>query len=402
MAEAPVRGTRPASLPPAGLVALGLAGAAAAVVVVWSPAAFRGFEGAPPLPARTMIAACAGTVVLTSALSGPGVRRWDLLAGGSVALGGLALLVAVPDPAAIAALILLLGGLQATLPARRSFALRMRGPAAAALLLGAAWLFVHTSSVGAHRVAALALGLAIAAAAGLAPYLPSLDPDEPAASSCLAWSGFLAPALALALPMRVLPLNSDELPVFSVTLIGLGLANLAWGTIGAWRAGQLIEAWRDSFLADWGLALVGIGIGLLGAGSSDARAAAYLALLSIVLVRFPLYLWAQQIARVPEEPRPARAGGGVLNILLGAALSGAAPFAGFPVRLLLLRAATREAWPLAAALLVAMVIWVVHAFRLGRTLGRPSGRPAVGIWVTLAVSMVLGLAPGVLLAVARP
>ena len=399
MAEAPPRGIRPASLRHAGVVALGLAGAVLAILVVWSPAASRGLGLAATLPARTMIAACAATVVLTSVLSGPRVVRWDLLAGGSVALGGLALLVAVHDPAAAAALILLLGGLQATLPARRSFSLRMRGPAAAALLLGAAWLFVHTTSTGAHRVAALALGLAIAAAAGLAPYLPDLDPDEPPAASCLTWAGFLAPALALALvlPTRVLTLKSDELPVFSATLIGLGLVNLAWGTIGAWRVPQEVEAWRDSFLADWGLVLVGIGIGVLGAGSSDARAAAYLALLSIVLVRFPLYLWSRQVVRVAGERRT-----GVHNILLSAALSGAAPFAGFPVRLLLLRAATREAWPLAAALLVAMVIWVVHAFRLGRTLGRPAGRPAVGIWVTLAVSVVLGLAPGLLLAVSRP
>jgi hypothetical protein len=399
MAEAPPPGIRPAPLPPAGVVALGLSGAAVAVLVVWSPDALRGLGLAATLPARTMIAAGAGTVALTSALSGPRVPRWDLLAGGSVVLGGLAVLVAVPDPAAVAALILLLGGLQATLPAHRSFSLRMRGPATAALLLGAAWLFVHTSSAGAHRVAALALALAIAAAAGLVPYVPDLDPDEPPASSCLTWAGFLAPALALALvlPTRVLTLNSDELPIFSATLIGLGLVNLTWGTVGAWRVRQEAEAWRDSFLADWGLVLVGIGIGVLGAGSSDARAAAYLALLSIVLVRFPLYLWSRQVVRVPGEP-----GTGVLNILLGAALSGAAPFAGFPVRLLLLRAATREAWPLAAALLVAMVIWVVHAFRLGRTLGRAAGRPAVGIWVTLAVSVVLGLAPGVLLAVARP
>jgi hypothetical protein len=396
MAEAPARGTRTASLRSAGLVALGLAGAAVAVLVIWSPAALSSFDP-PPRSVRTMIAACAATLVLTSVLSAPRVRRRDLLVCGSVALGGLAVLVSVPDPAAMAALVLLLGGLQATLPAHRSFVVRMRGPATAALLLGAAWLLVHTGSAGAHRVGALALGLAIAAAAGLVPYLPGLDPDEPTASSWVTWAGFFTPALALALPMRVLPLNSDELTVFSFTLIGLGLANLAWGTIGAWRAAQETEAWRDSFLADWGLALVGIGIGVSGAGSSDARAAAYLALLSIVLVRLPLYLWSRQVAQVPAEPRL-----GVLNILLGAALSGAAPFAGFPVRLLLLRAATREAWPLAAALVVAMLVWVVHAFRLGRTLGRPSGRPAIGICATLAVSVMLGLAPGVLLAVARP
>jgi len=305
--------------------------------------------------------------------------------------------VAIPNPAAMAVLVLLLGGLQAVLPARRSYTLRMRGPAAAALMLGAAWLCAQTTSVGAHRVAGLGFGLAIAAAAGLVPYAGDLDPDEPAASSCLTWAGFLAPALALSLPARASVLNGDTRAVFSATLLGLGLLNLAWGTIGAWRARQEIEAWRHSFLADWGLALVGLGIGIgagAGAAGADARAAAFLVLLSVVLVRFPLFIWAREGGPVPEDSRL-----GTLNVLLGAALSGAAPFAGCPVRLLLLRAATREAWPLAAALLAAMLIWVVHAFRLGRTLGRPSGRLAVGISITLGVSLILGLASSALLAI---
>ena len=60
------------------------------------------------------------------------------------------------------------------------------------------------------------------------------------------------------------------------------------------------------------------------------------------------------------------------------------------------------AWPLAAALLMAMVVWVVHAFRLSRTLGRPTGRLAVGISATLSISLVLGLGSGALLGVVRP
>jgi cytochrome bd-type quinol oxidase subunit 2 len=273
----------------------------------------------------------------------------------------------------------------------------MRGPTTAAVLIGAAWLCLHTSSVGAHRAAALALGLAIAAAAGLIPYVQDLDPEEPTRSSCVAWAGFLALPLVLTLPNRVLPLGRDELVVLSITLVGLGLVNLAWGTIGAWRAGDELEAWRDSFVADWGLVLVGLGLGMAGPGGDDGRAAAYLALLSIVLVRFPLFLWAREAAPARDRQRL-----GILNVLLAAALTGAAPFAGFPVRLLLLRAATREAWPLAAVLLAAMVVWVVHAFRLGHGLGRPSGRLAVGVWLSLGLSVLLGLGSGTFLAVARP
>src|SRR6202011_1439700 len=87
MAEAPAHGVQPTSLRSAGLVALGVAGAAVAILVIWSPAALSTFGPPPPLAVRTMIAACAGTVVLTSALSVPRFRRRDLLVAGSVALG---------------------------------------------------------------------------------------------------------------------------------------------------------------------------------------------------------------------------------------------------------------------------------------------------------------------------
>jgi hypothetical protein len=403
-ADAPVGGgSWPIKLWAPGPVALGLAGAALALLVIWSPVALVSL-GPPPLAAaRVLIAGCAGAVVLVSMVASPRSRRWELLVAGMVALGGLAVLVAVPDPVAVGVLLLLLGGLHATLPSRRSFAVRMRGPATAALLIGAASLCLHTSSAGAHHAAALAFGLAIAAAAGLAPYVQDVDPDEPAVSSCVGWAGFLAVPLALTLAYRVLPLSSDELAIFSVTLIGLGLVSLVWGTIGAWRAPQELEAWRDSFMADWGLVLVALGLGVAGPSGSDGRAAALLALLSIVLVRFPLFLWAREVVPVRDLPRgDARvAPTGTLNVLLGAAFTGAAPFAGFPVRLLLLRGATREAWPLAAVLLVAMVVWVAHAFRLGRSLGRPSGRLAVGAWLALTLSLALGLGAGALLAVGR-
>ena len=190
-AESPVGGPWPWA--PASLtLALALAGAALTVLVVWSPALLTSYGPPPPTAVRVLLASSAGAVVLASALSGPRVRHSHLLVSGMIALGALAVLVLVPDPVALGALILLLGGLHATLPSRRSFALRMRGPATAAVLIGTAWLCLHTTSVGAHRAAALALGLAIAAAAGLVPYLQDLDPDEPTGSSSVVWAGFLA------------------------------------------------------------------------------------------------------------------------------------------------------------------------------------------------------------------
>jgi hypothetical protein len=345
-----------------------------------------------------MIAATAVAALLT-ALPATG-RRWELLACGLAGAGGVSVVAALTDPVAVAALILLLGALHAALPARRPLVVRMRGPAAAALLLGGGWLLLHTGTAGAHRAGALAVGLAVAALAGLSPYLQHLDPDEPPAASGLAWTGFLAPALALVVLERVLPLAPAENGILSATLVGLGLLNLAWGTIGAWRSGRDADAWRASFLADWGLALVGLGLGVLGSGGSEARAAAFLVLISVLVVRLPLFVWWR--LRPAREPGVRASGPAALTIVLGLALSGAAPFAGFPVRLLLLQAATREAWQLAAALLVAMAVWLLHAFRLARSLGRPAGGPALGLALVLAISLALGVLPSLLILVGRP
>ncbi len=112
------------------------------------------------------------------------------------------------------------------------------------------------------------------------------------------------------------------------------------------------------------------------------------------MVRLPLYVWARPALRAGE-----RTGLGPLSVLLAAALAGAAPFAGFPVRLLVLHAATQVFWPLAIPLLLGMLLWVVPAVRLARTLVVPPGRRAAGLWLALGSSLLLGLAPGVLLAV---
>src|SRR2546423_10138288 len=102
----------------------------------------------------------------------------------------------------------------------------------------------------------------------------------------------------------------------------------------------------------------------------------------------PLYLWARPalLGSRPGRLRP-------LNVLLAVLLAGAAPFSGFPVRLLVLSAATQTAWPLAIPLVVAMLLGVTYAVRLARTLGEPRGWTAVGLWVVLGLSVVLGVVP---------
>jgi hypothetical protein len=371
--------------PPVGLAT---AGVAATALVLAAPLLPLGGVLQLTAPGRVLLLASAAAVVLTTALAPHRIARRELFAAGLGALGGQALLMSVTDPAAIAAVLLLIGCGFAARPSARPFAERVRGPAFAALLVGLGWALVRLPAAAwTGRAGALGLALGIAAAGGLMPYLSPVDPEDPASSSFLAWTGFFGPALAIALPARVLhelavaPANAS---VFGATLVALGLLNLGWGSIVAWRSASEVEAWRASFLVDWGLVLIGIGLFV-----PDGQAAAYLALLSIVLVRVPLYLWARP-ALLGRQP----GGLGVLNVLLAVLLAGAAPFSGFPVRVLALGAATEASWPLAVPMVLAMLFGVTYALRLARTLGRHHGREAAGPWIVLGLSLVLGVASG--------
>jgi hypothetical protein len=383
------------SRPPlsAGLWGLGVLGAAAtALALATSVGRLAGLPIAVdvqiPPAARALLLGCLISLALAVVLAPPSASRRELLVAGLAALGGLAALVAAPDPYTAAVVVLLLGAGHAVRAGRRPFAVRMRGPALTALLLGVGWSFVRAGGpLG--RVGALGLALALAAGAGLMPYLADFDREEPTTGSALVWTAFLAPALALALLPRILPaMTVQEGTTFAATLIALGLLNLAWGTVGAWRTSDDVAAWRYSFLADWGLALAGMGLLV-----RDGREAAYLALLAIVLVRLPLYLRARP-ALLQSVTRPA----GPATVLVALLLAGAAPFSGFPVRLLELRAATQLWWPLASVLLALMLLYVASSLRLARTLGLGRGKEAVGFCLVVALSLALGLAPGLFLA----
>ncbi len=369
--------------------ALGLAGLLA--VLPAAPVAERSVFGLTlPTLARAMLVATGLTLALIVVLAPPAVDRLALLATGLAGLAGLGAAAAAPDPASIAVVIALLGAGHAALPGRRHFPARMRAPALSAVLLGAGALLAHAGGPPLYaRLAALAFVLGIVAAAGLVPFLPELEPAEPAAASAIAWTGFFGPTLALAIIVRVQPLLAPAaIPVYGSLLVGLGLLNLVWGALGAWQVEEDTAAWRYSFLADWGLALVGLGVVV-----TDGLAAAYLVMLSILLVRLPLYLWSRPVLAGRAEKAM-----GPSNLLLAAALAGAAPFAGFSARVLLLRASTQVYWPLGLVLGLAMLLWLGHCFRLARSVGRPQGRAAVGTVLALAASLVLGVIPALPLA----
>jgi hypothetical protein len=310
-------------------------------------------------------------------------RRALMLKGGT-GLAGSAAIAAVPSFDLSLLILLTLGVLHAAIDGRRAFAVRLRAPVIAVATLAIALLFAHAQGPDAvQRFAAVGLVAGLAAAVGLLPYLHPLDPDEPMTSSPIPWIAFVGPVLAAAIVSRGQQLlTSDAGGVFGAMLIGLGLINIAWGSIAAWLTENEVAAWRYSFVADWGLVLCGFGLTL-----ADGERAALLVLFSILVGRLPLYVASRRALRdkaVAQRP---------INFLVAGALAGSAPFVGFVARILLLRAATQLYWPLALALALGMLLWLPGSLRLGRSLAVPSGRQAIGVVLVLAVNVAAGLYP---------
>lgn len=320
-------------------------------------------------PAAALAVAAAAGLLLAA---GPDrARRRELPYGVAGLLVGLLAAVA-PNVFVLALIALAAVLLQARL---RPGGLPAPAPALAAGLLGVTGYAAQGGSANATRLAALACALAIAGLAGVMPLLGPLEPREgrPAGSG-LAWSAFMGPALAVAVFARagsLLPAADQRL--LGGLLLAIGALNVAWGLGAAFaRGGE--DARRGSVLSDWGFAL--IGLGLL---SRDGAAASYLLLLSLVLVRLP---WLLGHGR-----------GGRLTAL---ALGGSPPFAGFPGRLLLLRAATAIAWPFALALALAMALALPASLRLPHS-GRRGRRALAGEALTLALGAVIGIYPELVL-----
>jgi len=338
-----------------------------------------------------LVVAAAATLGLVVIVAPPRVARASLLARGLVGLAGMAALVAVPSLDLVFLVLLVLVAVQARLTPRGDFGARLRAPilAIALLALGLAFERVQGPTV-LERFGAVGIVAGLAAAIGLLPFVHEFDPEEPVIASPMPWMAFVGPVLAVTVYSRarqVLPAEAGD--AFGALLIGLGLLNLVWGSLGSWRTANDAAAWRYSFMADWGLALCGFGLAI-----ADGQAAALILLLTIVLGRLPLYLFSRQAIREKNPTdRP-------INLIVAAVLAGSAPFAGFPARVLLLRGATQIYWPLALVLALGMLLWLPGALRLGRSMGVPRGRQAVGVAIVLALNVLLGLYPQPLLALA--
>ena len=369
----------------AGAAILGGLGTVALVSGFPQIALGLGPAGGSPAAVRVLLVATAVELALIVILAPVTADRISLLGSGLAGLAGLIVVAAVPDLLLAGVALLVLGAGHSLLPGLRSFSSRLRGPVLGVALVAAGSVLLHSQQGGATpRLGALFLAAGIVAAAGLVPFLHQFEPTEPAASSTIAWTAFLAPAMVMALVARAEALLVPATAaVFSSVLVGLGLVNLVVGLLGGWAAEDDAAAWRHSFLADWGLALVGLGILL-----ADGAEAAYLVLLAMILVRLPLYLFSRPVLR---GSHPSRVG--TLNLLLAGLLVGLAPFAGFAARLLLLRGAIHLYWPLAVVIGVALVLWLGQGFRLASSLGRPSGRAPAGVSIAIVISLAIGVWP---------
>jgi hypothetical protein len=363
---------------------LGLGGVAA--IILNTPGLASNSLGIPlsmSAPSRSMLIVAAAALALIVVFAPQGAERSTLLRWGLSGLAGMCAIAVAPTIEIAILVLLALVVLQAAGEGRRPYSRRLRAPALAVALIGLGLVFTRLEGpelLG--RLGAVGLVAGLTAAVGALPYMHQFDPEERTTLSPIPWIAFVGPLVAVVVVGHAHELPASSIPAFGGMLIGLGLLNIAWGCVASWRTESDADAWRYSFIADWGLALCGLGLAV-----TDGFAAALLVLYAILLGRLPLYLWSRQSLR--EKTKTDRP----INLLVAAALAGSAPFAGFPARILLLRGASALYWPLALVLAVGMLLWLPASLRLGRTVGVPKGRQLLGIVIVLALSIALGLYP---------
>jgi hypothetical protein len=370
---------------------LGIGGVAA--VLLSTPGLVSDATGvtlAMSAPGRAMLIVASVSLALIVVSAPERAERASLLRWGLAGLAGMAAITVAPSMDAVILVLLAMVALQAVAPGTRPLHRRIRAPGLAVAMLAAGLVFTRLEGPPLlERLGAVGIVAGLVAAVGALPYMHEFESEENTAVSPLAWAAFVGPVLAVAVLARTHVLFPSAAGAFGSMLIGLGLLNIVWGCIAAWRTKRDVDAWRYSFTADWGLALCGFGMAL-----PDAQASALLILSAILLSRLPLYLWSRQALR--EKVQTDRS----INMLVAASLTGSAPFIGFAARVLLLRGATALYWPLALVVAASLLLWVPSALRLGRSLGRPQGRQLVGIALVLAITVGLGVYPQPLLTLA--
>ena len=332
---------------------------------------------------RALLIAAAASLAVMVMFAPARTERSVLLAWGLAAIAGMAAVAAAPSLDVVVEIVLAMAILQAATEGKRPIATRLRAPALAAALLAVTLLLARAEGPALlSRFVAVGLVAGLVAAVGLLPYIHEFDPEEATWASPISWIGFAGPVLAVAILARAGDLVQSAGGVLGALLIGIGLVNVVWGTLASWRTASGASAWHYSFMADWGLVLCGLGVPIV-----EGRSAAVLVFFGLLLGRLPLYIWSRQALRERVQTDHP------VNLLVAAMLAGAAPFAGFAARVLLLRSATELFWPLALVLAVTLLFWLPSSLRLGRSLGLPKGRQLAGVSITLAINVAIGLYP---------
>jgi hypothetical protein len=374
--------TRPRAALTTGAL-LGLLGVAAIVLSLHRSSSQLGIGLSMSSEGRSLLLAAAAALALVVALAPVQVERGILLTWGLAGLAAMAAIAAATSIDMIAFVVLAMAVLQAASPGKRPFATRLRGPVLAVVVLTLAAAAARSDGPPIlSRLAAVGLVAGLCAALGILPYIHEFDSEERTSLSPIPWIAFIGPILAFAVLTRARELIPSEGAAFGAMMIGLGLINMVWGSVASWRTESGAAAWHYSFMADWGLALCGLGLAV-----ADGERAALMVLYGVVLSRLPLYLWSRQSLR---EKRPNDR---PINLLAAALLAGSAPFAGFAARVLLLRGATQLYWPLALVIGLGLLLWLPPSLRLGRSLGLPHGRQAWGVGIALGVNAAIGLYP---------
>jgi hypothetical protein len=349
-----------------------------------------GVELSMSAPARAVLVAAAAALAFIVILAPARAERSTMLRWGLAGLAGMAAIAVAPSLDVAVIILLAMAVLQAAALGKRPYISRLRGPLLAVVLIGVALVFARAAGPPAmQRLAAVGIVTGLVAAIGAVPFVHEFDAEELTATSPIPWLVFVGPLVAIVVVARGRELIPAQVDVLGALLIALGLLNIVFGSIAAWRVDGGAAAWRYLFMADWGLAMCGLGLGI-----SDGLRAALLILVALLVVRLPLYLWSRQALRDNvQNDRP-------VNLLVAATLAGSAPFAGFPARVLLLKAATAMYWPLALVLAPLLLLWIPAGLRLGRTLGAPTGRQLLGVGIALAIGVALGVYPQPLLTLA--
>ncbi|HEV2967276.1 MAG TPA: hypothetical protein VG009_04165, partial [Candidatus Dormibacteraeota bacterium] len=276
-----------------------------------------------PPEAVELLVVAAAALAFAVVFAPPAASRRALLVRGGAGLAGSAAIAAVPTLDIALLVLLLLGVLHAAVAGTRSFATRLRPPVIAVAMLALGLLLVRVDATGlVARFGAVGLVAGMAAGVGVLPYLHPIESDEALTASPVAWLGFIGPVLAVVVVVRAQgALPTDAGGAFGGMLVGLGLLNMAWGGVAAWLTADEVAAWRYSFVADWGLVLCGFGLTV-----ADGQRGALLALFCILAGRLPLYLISRQAIRERTTTRRP------INLVVAAALAGAAPFVGFGAR----------------------------------------------------------------------